>query len=144
MSDNQQDNSNRLNKLLARRKNDPGFWREVWQQIQLVYRLVRDPHVPIYLKLLPFLSLAYLFFPFDLIPDMLPLLGQADDLAIMVTLSKIFIQLSPKDVVSSHLAQIREDGPVVIEQPPDEKDPLADAIVIKGQHKAKSGSDGGG
>jgi len=131
MSDNQQNYSNRLNKLLARRKDEPGFWRELWQQIRLVYRLVRDPAVPVYLKLLPFLSLAYFFFPADLIPDIIPVLGHVDDLAIMVALSKIFIEMSPQDVVSEHLAQIRnEDGTVVVEQQPDEKDPVADAIVI--------------
>jgi uncharacterized membrane protein YkvA (DUF1232 family) len=131
MSDNQQHYSNRLNKLLARRKDEPGFWRELWQQMRLVYRLVRDPAVPIYLKLLPFLSLAYFFFPFDLIFDIYPVVGQVDDLAIIVALSKIFIELSPQDVVSEHLSQIRnEDGTVIVEQQPDKKDPVADAIVI--------------
>jgi uncharacterized membrane protein YkvA (DUF1232 family) len=130
MSDDQQNYSNRLNKILARRKNEPGFWREVWQQIRLVYRLVVDPGVPIYLKIIPFLSLAYLFFPFDLIPDLLPIIGQVDDLAILVALSKIFVELSPPDVVEEHMAQIREaDGMTPIE----EKDPLVNSIVIEGE-----------
>lgn len=134
MSDNQENYSNRLNKLLARRKGEPGFWRELWQQARLVYRLVRDPDVPIYLKLLPFFSLAYLIFPFDLIPDMAPIIGQVDDLAIMVAFSKIFIELSPQNIVKAHLSRIRqEDGthgeadgddePVVIELLPQEKQP---------------------
>jgi uncharacterized membrane protein YkvA (DUF1232 family) len=137
MSDNQHHYSNRLNKLLARRKDEPGFWRELWQQMRLVYRLVRDPAVPVYLKLLPFLSLAYFFFPADLIPDIIPVLGHVDDLAIMVAFSKIFIELSPQDVVSEHLSQIRnEDGTVIVEQQPDEKDPVTDAIVIDGSEDA--------
>ena len=131
MTDNQQNYSSRLNKILARRKDEPGFWRELWQQAQLVYRLIRDPNVPIYLKALPFLSLAYFFFPFDLIFDIYPIIGQVDDLAIIVALSKVFIELSPQDVVNEHLAQIRsENGTIVVEQQPDEKEPTTDAIVI--------------
>jgi uncharacterized membrane protein YkvA (DUF1232 family) len=136
MSDNQQNYSNRLNKILARRKQEPGFWRELWQQARLVYRLIRDPNVPLYLKLLPFFSLLYLIFPFDLIPDMAPIIGQVDDLAILVAFSKIFIELSPQDVVKEHLTQIQEeDGTVIINQMVDERDPVSDAIVIGGQNK---------
>lgn len=127
---NDQKDSNRLNKILAQRKNEPGFWREIWQQIRLVYRLIVDPNVPVYLKILPFLSLAYLFFPFDLIPDMLPIIGQVDDLAILITLSKIFVALSPQDVVQEHREQIRAaDGTTL----PAEKDPVAEAIIIEGK-----------
>lgn len=134
MNNEQQNHTNRLNEIVARHKNKPGFWRETWQQARLVYRLIRDPNVPIYLKLLPFLSLAYLVFPADLIPDIFPIIGQVDDLAVIVALSKVFIQLSPQEVVQAHLDSIREeDGTVVIEQPPAEKDPVADAIVIKGR-----------
>lgn len=117
--------------MLAEHKNEPGFWREVWQQVRLVYRLLRDPAVPIYLKVLPFLSLVYFIFPFDLIWDIYPIVGQMDDLAIILALSKIFVTLSPQNVVAKHLAQIRsEDGTIVVEQPPDEKEPTTDAIVI--------------
>lgn len=131
MNDKQPDYSNRFNKILAQHKNEPGFWRELWQQARLVYRLIRDPNVPIYLKLLPFLSLVYFLFPADLIPDLIPIIGQVDDLAVIVALSKIFITLSPQDVVDGHLAQIRsEDGTVVVEQQPTEKKPTADTIII--------------
>lgn len=117
--------------MLAEHKNEPGFWREVWQQVRLVYRLLRDPAVPIYLKVLPFLSLVYFIFPFDLIWDIYPIVGQMDDLAIILALSKIFVTLSPQNVVAKHLAQIRsEDGTIVVEQPPDEKEPTTGAIVI--------------
>jgi uncharacterized membrane protein YkvA (DUF1232 family) len=132
---NDQKDSNRLNKILAQRKDEPGFWREVWQQIRLVCRLIVDPHVPVYLKILPFLSLAYLFFPFDLIPDMLPIIGQMDDLAILIALSKIFVELSPQDVVQEHREQIRAvDGTSL----PAEKDPVAEAIIIEGKTDSKS------
>ncbi len=44
-------------------KKDPGFWRELWQQIRLVFRLVADPEVPFYLKILPFVTVIYLIIP---------------------------------------------------------------------------------
>jgi hypothetical protein len=53
-----------------------------------------------------------------------------DDLASLVALSKIFIELSPPDVVEEHMAHIREaDGMTPIE----EKDPLVNSIVIEGE-----------
>ena len=65
---------------LASRRNEPNFWREMYQQARLIYALMRDPEVPIYLKAIPFSAIAYLIMPFDLIPDFALGLGQLDDL----------------------------------------------------------------
>ena len=51
---------------LAPKAKDPGFWREMWQQIRLIYYLLRDPEVPFYLKLLPFTAVVYFIFPFEI------------------------------------------------------------------------------
>lgn len=102
-------------------KKDIGFWRELWQQARLVYALLRDPQVPIYLKLIPFTAVLYLIIPFDLLPDVVPALGQLDDLTAMLVMSKVFIELAPQPVVASHLAKIRvqdgleEDSTIIID-----------------------------
>ena len=96
---------------IAQKRNDPGFFREVWQQARLVYYLLRDPEVPFYLKLLPFTAVIYLLLPLDLVPDMLLGLGQLDDLTALLVSSKVFIEMAPPHVVARHMDQIRaNDG----------------------------------
>jgi uncharacterized membrane protein YkvA (DUF1232 family) len=89
----------------------PGFWREIWQQARLVFRLLRDPEVPFYIKFVPFVGLAYLIMPFDLITDFAPVVGQLDDITALIVGAKVFIELAPPHVVARHLQEIRiEDG----------------------------------
>lgn len=45
----------------------------------LIVRLMRDPRVSLRRKLLVGAAVAYLVTPVDLIPDVIPVLGQADD-----------------------------------------------------------------
>lgn len=118
-------------------RQDPGFWREMWQQIRLVFRLVRDPEVPIYLKILPFITVVYLLIPLDLLPDVLVGLGQMDDLAVMLLGSKLFIEFVPPHIVARHMQDIREqDGylPRAGEEA-DSLDALADTIIIDAEHE---------
>lgn len=84
---------------------DLGFFGELWQQAKLVFQLTMDPKVPIYLKLLPVAAVAYLLFPVDLLPDVIPGIGQIDDITILLIGAKIFIDLAPQDVVAKYLGQ---------------------------------------
>ena len=96
---------------IAGKRNDPGFFREVWQQARLVYYLLRDPEVPFYLKLVPFTAVIYLLWPIDLLPDVLLGLGQLDDLTALLVSSKVFIEMAPPHVVARHMDEIRmNDG----------------------------------
>lgn len=120
-------------------KKEIGFWREIIHQIRLVYHLLRDPEVPIYLKLVPFVGLVYLLFPLDLIPDVLIGLGQLDDLTVILIGSKIFMELAPPHVVAKHRQAIRvSDGYESAEA-------VAEAIVIDSEHEVavKPGKKGG-
>jgi uncharacterized membrane protein YkvA (DUF1232 family) len=54
--------------------------------IVLVHRLLRDPRVPRWRKVVLALVLAYLLMPIDLVPDFIPVAGQLDD-AILVALA---------------------------------------------------------
>ncbi|NCF64768.1 MAG: DUF1232 domain-containing protein [Chloroflexi bacterium] len=84
-----------------------GFFGELWQQVQLVYKLLLDPDVPIYLKVLPFAAVLYLLFPFDFLPDVIPGIGQLDDITILVVGAKLFIDLAPDQAVTRHLQKMR-------------------------------------
>ena len=54
-----------------------------------------DRRIPIKYKLLPALGLAYVILPFDIVPDMLPILGFLDDIVILVGSIIIFMIFGP-------------------------------------------------
>ena len=72
-------------------------------KVRLLWRMFRDPAVPLRAKsVLPVIAL-YLAMPFDLIPDFIPLLGQLDDLLVVALGLGIFLLLTPRDIVERHL-----------------------------------------
>lgn len=107
---NEEDRSMDGNTTLAPLEEHQGFFQEIWQQARLVFRLFRDPEVPIYLKLLPVAATAYLLFPFDFLPDVIPGLGQLDDITILVVGAKMFIELAPQHVVERYIQEMRSGG----------------------------------
>ncbi len=77
--------------------------RGLLRQVQLVWFLLRDRRVPIWLKVIPFLSLAYLAIPADVVPDVLVGLGQLDDVAVIALGCRLFLEFSPPAVVQEYL-----------------------------------------
>ena len=102
-------------KSSSEKLKDVGFLGELWQQVRLVFQLLKDREVPIYLKLLPFLGILYALFPLDIIADVVPVLGQLDDLTILIIGAKVFIEMAPPQVVARHLAAMRGEAANVIE-----------------------------
>ena len=143
MSENQEDKPVEMEQALTTTKKDPGFWREVWQQIRLVFRLLGDLDVPVYLKVLPFIPLAYVIMPVDILPDVIPVVGQLDDLTFLLIGLKIFIELAPPDVVAKQMDLIRaKDGYAPVSEMFDESadevaltDDVSDTIIIDGEHE---------
>lgn len=80
----------------------PGYWKRTWDDILLVFRLMGERDVPIWLKILPVVVIVYLISPFDLIPGFLPVIGQMDDFGLLVLMLAVFIRLAPDDVVARH------------------------------------------
>jgi uncharacterized membrane protein YkvA (DUF1232 family) len=79
----------------------------VINQLRLVYYLLRDADVPFYLKLLPFVSVIYVLWPLDLVPDLLPIFGQLDDLTALFLGAKLFVELSPREIVDYYLQELK-------------------------------------
>ncbi len=77
--------------------------------IRLVWALLRDGRVPVQQKLILVGIAAYLVFPIDLIPDFVPVLGQLDDLAVVLLGLDLFIRSAPPDIVEEHVAKISQD-----------------------------------
>ena len=86
----------------------PSYLREMVRHLRLWWRLLKDPRVPETLKLLlPALAVVYVLWPVDLLPDLVPILGQLDDVAVMLLALRLFENLAPRAVVAEHLANLR-------------------------------------
>jgi uncharacterized membrane protein YkvA (DUF1232 family) len=76
-----------------------GVFNEISNHFKLVFRLIRDPRVNPFLKLIPVATLFYL-----VIPDLI--IGPIDDAAIIGFGLFIFVELCPQDVVEEHRAAL--------------------------------------
>jgi uncharacterized membrane protein YkvA (DUF1232 family) len=74
---------------------------------RMVWGILRDPRTPIGLKGMLAAALAYVVFPIDLIPDAIPIIGQADDLTVLLLVLDLFIQNAPPEVRAEHAARAR-------------------------------------
>jgi uncharacterized membrane protein YkvA (DUF1232 family) len=75
-----------------------GFWRKAKrvgaklpfaEDLLAAYYCAFDRDTPLQTKAMLFGALAYFVLPFDAIPDMLPLLGFADDAAVLATALRV-------------------------------------------------------
>ncbi len=81
---------------------DTGMLVRAARSLQLVWRLVLDPRVPFMTKLILVATAVYVVSPIDAIPDVIPVLGQLDDLGVILLGIKFFIQMCPANVVMEH------------------------------------------
>jgi uncharacterized membrane protein YkvA (DUF1232 family) len=84
------------------------FIRDLIQQAKLAYNLIMDPRVHPVTKLIPLAALGYLVLPIDLAPDLIPLLGQLDDAAVLMFGLRMFFEFAPPAVVEEHLKRLAE------------------------------------
>ncbi|MCC7361442.1 MAG: DUF1232 domain-containing protein [Anaerolineales bacterium] len=82
------------------------FFRDIVQQVKLAYNLLLDPRVNLVTKIIPFAALGYLILPIDVSPDVVPVLGQLDDLAVIMFGLRMFFEFAPPEVVSEHLNRL--------------------------------------
>lgn len=75
---------------------------EFWLNLRLTWNLVQDRRVPLWTKLIPLVSVIYVFSPLDFLPDVIPVLGQLDDVVIFTLAMRTFQRLAPPDVVEEH------------------------------------------
>ena len=73
---------------------------------RLYWRLFRDRRVAILPKALLVLTLVYVISPLDVIPDFLPVIGEMDDVVLVLSVLWLFIRLSPPEVVRETVQDI--------------------------------------
>ena len=77
--------------------------------VRLAIRLLREPRVGLLVKALPLLAAVYVVSPLDFVPDVIPVLGQLDDMGILLISIEAFLKLCPAEAVVFHRTAI-DDG----------------------------------
>lgn len=71
-------------------------------QVRVTWDLMRDPRVPVWTKAIPVMAFLYVISPFDFVPDLVPGLGQLDDLGIILAGMKLFESMAPNPIVRQY------------------------------------------
>ena len=97
-----------------------GFWRAFGrfaaqmpfaEDLLTVYYCALDRGTPTYVRVALFAALAYFIDPFDVIPDVLPLIGLSDDAAVLAGAIKLMwdnIKPEHRDAAREALARMNE------------------------------------
>jgi len=80
----------------------PSLMGTLFAELRLGWRLIREPRVPLFAKIVPVLAAFYVISPLDFIPDILPVLGQVDDIGILILSVKLFLRRCPPAVKAFH------------------------------------------
>ena len=117
-------------------QKDFSFLISIWRQLRMVYHLMRDSEVPLYLKALPFGAVVYWLFPLEGLA--LPPLGTPiDDFALLAVGLKTFLMMAPDHVVERIEKQL--DGNVIEGKwQPIQKGDVMDEIKIDPEDGSKS------
>ena len=85
----------------------PGMWMKeaalaLPNLVKLVYRLMKDARIPRKSKLILGAILGYMVVPIDIVPDFLPVVGQADDALLLAYGIRHIIEVAGADIVLEH------------------------------------------
>ena len=78
-----------------------GFFRDLYQNLRLIVRLVGDSRVNFLLKILPLGAVLYWLIPFDFLP-----VNPLDDALVIWLGYALFLELCPDDIVREHRAEL--------------------------------------
>ena len=79
-----------------------GFFNELYLNLRLIIRLMKDSRVNFLLKFLPIGALLYWVIPFDFLP-----INPLDDALVIWLGFTMFLELCPDGVVEEHRATLR-------------------------------------
>ena len=75
-------------------------------KLQLAVALAREPRIPLAARAIPPALILYLATPIDVIPDFIPVIGQLDDLLIVVIGVGLLLRFTPRYVLEEHIARL--------------------------------------
>ena len=73
--------------------------RTLLDQARLALRLIREPAVPTVIKAIPVVGGAYLVWPIDILQDLLPIVGQLDDIGVVMASLALSIYATVSDAL---------------------------------------------
>lgn len=106
--------------------NRPNSIQELWDNVQLAWSLFRDNRVSPYLRFgIPILIAVYVISPVDIIPDVIPGLGQLDDIAALWVGLTFFLSQVPSTIKDEYRSDSGSQAP----------DQTADPDVVDGDYR---------
>jgi uncharacterized membrane protein YkvA (DUF1232 family) len=97
----------------------PGLLKALLFDIRLASRLFREPRVPAFTKAVLPVAALYFVSPIDLLPDIIPVIGEMDDLVVAYGALKMFINLCPPAAAAFHRAALEDRRPFSRMEPAD-------------------------
>ena len=81
-------------------------WKNIAVKFEIetyaLYLAYKDPRVPLRIKIIIILVIAYLLSPIDLIPDFIPVLGYLDDFLLITVGIPLLLKMVPKEIMDEH------------------------------------------
>lgn len=84
-----------MKKMFERLKSVPNSLK---QEIKYYRLVLKDSRTPRIAKIILGIAIGYIFLPFDLIPDWIPVIGHLDDLIVVPILVIIGLKFIPEEV----------------------------------------------
>jgi uncharacterized membrane protein YkvA (DUF1232 family) len=72
------------------------------RDIRLLYGVLRHPQSPWRCKLVSAIALGYIFSPVQLLPNFIPVVGQADDVLVLYLAVKLLRVITPRETLSQY------------------------------------------
>lgn len=80
--------------------------------LYLCWRLLRDPRVSPWAKLIPLAALGYAISPADFLSDWaLPGIGALDDITVILVAARLFLAITPRRIILDHLHWLAQRPP---------------------------------
>ena len=82
--------------------------RDLKSELKVYQLVLKDKHTPTLARFLLWLAIGYVLFPFDIIPDFIPVIGYLDDIITVSILVFVALRMIPKDVLED--CRLRVNG----------------------------------
>ena len=79
-------------------------------KLRLALGLMREPRIPLVLRLVPPALVLYLATPIDVIPDFIPVIGHLDDALILLLGVAVLLRFTPRAVLEEHVARLEAEA----------------------------------
>jgi uncharacterized membrane protein YkvA (DUF1232 family) len=79
-------------------------------KLRLAWRLLRDRRMPLLVKAIIPALVAYLLMPLDIIPDFIPVLGQLDDLLLIMLAVGLICRFTPVELLEEHIRRLEAEA----------------------------------